>query len=188
MPARTFLAIDVSDAARKRLAAVAAELCVDGATVRPVAPGNIHVTLNFLGDVADDTLNDVCLAAGDVAAEAEQFDFAVRGVRCMPPRGKPRIVWADVDDPSGCLVELQQKLADAMTELGFRPDARRYHPHLTIARVKYASDPRALRQAVEAYANESFGPQVAECVTTYTSVLARGGATYTAAARAAMRT
>lgn len=188
MSARTFLALDVSGAARERLAAVASELCGPGAKVRPVAPGNIHVTLNFLGEVADDTLNDVCLAVGQVAAAAEQFAFAVRGVRCMPPRGMPRIVWADVDDPSGGLVELQQKLADAMTALGFRPDARRYHPHLTIARVKYASDPRALRQAVEAYANEGFGSQGAECVTTYTSVLARGGAVYTAAARAALRT
>ena len=183
---RTFLAIDVDAPARGRLAAIAAEFRIAGAKVRPVAPGNIHVTLNFLGDVGDDALNDVCLAAADVAAAAEPFDFAVRGVRCMPPKGRPRIVWADVDEPAGRLVALQGELAGAMSALGYRPDSRRYHAHLTIARVKEASAPQALRRAVETYADEQFAPQRAGHVTTYTSVLTPAGAIYTAAARAAL--
>ena len=186
MSARTFLAIDVDGAVRGRLAEIAAEFRIDGAKVSPVAPGNIHVTLNFLGDVGDDTLKDVCQAAADVAAAAEPFDFAVRGVRCMPPRGQPRIVWADVDEPTGRLVALQAALAGAMAVLGYRPDSRRYHPHLTIARVKDASDPQALRRAVETYADETFAPQRGEQVTTCTSVLTPTGAIYTAAARAAL--
>ena len=186
MPLRTFLAIDVDDAARERLASVAAALQGGGAKVRPVAAENIHVTLNFLGDVADEALADVCRAVAAVAAAGQPFTFAVRGVRCMPPRGRVRILWADVDDADGRLAELQGELAGAMSALGFRPDEREYHPHLTIARVKYVSDPRALRGAAGPYADEEFGLQRAERVTTYTSLLTPQGPVYTAAAKAVL--
>ena len=159
MGLRTFLAIDVDAETRERLASVAAALRGGGAKVRPVAAENIHVTLNFLGDVADEALADVCRAAADVAAANEPFTFAVRGVQCMPPRGRVRIVWADVDDADGRLTDLQGQLTGAMSTLGFRPDAREYHPHLTIARVKYVANPRALREAAGPYEDEDFGLQ-----------------------------
>ena len=184
MAARTFLALDVDETVREHLARIAGGLRVGGARVRPVAPENIHVTLNFLGDVADEALDDVCRAVADVAAAAQPFEFTVRGVRCVPPRGQVRIVWADVDDPDSRLAELQKALTAAMSALGFRPDRREYHPHLTVARVKYVANPLALREAAGPYEDEDFGLQTAECVTTYTSKLTPGGAVYTAAARA----
>jgi len=185
---RTFLALDVDAAIRRRLAAIASELCIDGATVRPVARDNIHVTLNFLGEVADAALNDVCLAVADVAATVEPFEFVVRSVRCMPPRGRPRIVWADVDDPTGRLATLQKDLTGAMADLGFRPDHRRYQPHLTIARVKHVSAADALRAVADQYTETVFGTQAGGQVTTYTSELTPQGPIYTAAARAPLRT
>jgi len=184
MSARTFLALDVDAAVRTRLARIVADLCIDGARVRCVAAENIHLTLNFLGDVADDMLNDVCLAVADVATAAEPLDFAIRRVRCMPPRGQPKIIWVDADNEGGQLIELQQALTDAMSALGFRPDHRKYHPHVTIARVRYARAPDALRLAIEPYADADFAAQQARHVTTYTSVLAAGGPAYTVAARA----
>ena len=171
---------------RGRLARIVGDLRVGGARVSPVAPENIHVTLNFLGDVAEEALGDVCRAVAAVAAAAEPFEFTVRGLRCVPPRGAVRIVWADVDDPDCRLGGLQKALAAAMSTLGFRPDRRKYHPHLTVARVRYATSQRALRAAFEAYADEDFGRQTAECVTTYTSELTPSGAIYAAAARAAL--
>lgn len=149
-----------------------------------MAQGNIHLTLDFLGDVADEMLNDVCRAAAAVAATAEPFDFAIRRVCCMPPHGQPRIIWAEADDEAGQLAELQQDLTDAMSALGFRPDHRKYHPHVTIARVRYARTPDALRLAIEPYADAEFDMQQARHVTTYTSALGPGGPTYTAASRA----
>ena len=163
-------------------------MCIEGAKVHPVEAANIHVTLNFLGEVADETLNDVCLAVADVAAAVEPFEFAVRGVRCMPPQGRPRIVWADVDDPAGRLATLQKDLTDAMADLGFRPDHRKYHAHLTIARVKHVQVPGALRGSADQYADKDFGTHLAEQVTTYTSLLTPEGPVYTAAAHAPLGT
>ena len=184
MAARTFLALDVSAAVRERLASIAGALGGPGATIRPVPAGNIHVTLNFLGDVADDVLPDVCGAVQRIAAAVDPFDFAVRGVRCMPPRGRVRIVWADAGDADGRLAKLQSELTGAMSALGFQAERREYHPHLTLARVKYVSSPGALREAVGRHADEDFAPQRADYVTTYTSRLTGQGAMYTAASRA----
>jgi len=186
MATRTFLAIDVDAPVRARLARIAERFSVAGAKVRGVARENIHLTLNFLGEVADDMLNDVCHAVADVAATAEPFDFAVGRVCCIPASGQPKVVWVDVDDPSGQLIELQEDLTAAMTEMGFRPDHRKYHPHVTIARVRYAESPDAVRDAVAPYAQADFAPQYAMHVTTYTSALAPDGPTYAVAARAVL--
>ena len=163
-------------------------MCIEGAKVHPIEAANIHVTLNFLGEVAGRMLNDVCLAVAEVAEAVEPFEFAVRRVRCMPPQGRPRIIWADVDDPAGPLATLQKDLTGAMADLGFRPDHRKYHAHLTIARVKHVSAAGVLREAAEQYAETDFGTHLAEQVTTYTSLLTPGGPVYTAAAHAPLGT
>ena len=186
MAVRTFIALDVPAEVRERLASIAGALVGPGAKVRLVPAGNMHVTLNFLGDVGDEALDDVCRAVGCVAEAVEPFDLAVRGVRCMPPRGRVRIVWADVVDADGRLAKLQDELTGAMSVLGFPAERREYHPHLTMARVKYVSNPVALREAVRQHADEDFGVHEADCVTTYTSRLTGQGAVYTAASRAAL--
>ena len=181
MSFRTFLALDLEAKTRRKLAASAADLSACGARIRTVAPDNLHVTLNFLGDVDDDQLAEICNVAADVAAGVKAFDFAIHGISCIPPHGSVRMIWAGVDDPSGRLVELQQGLTAALEELGFPPDRRGFNPHLTLARVKGSAG--ELRAAAEAQRDEYFGSQHADEVVTYVSRLTPGGPIYTPAGR-----
>jgi len=186
MGIRTFLAVELDEATRARLAEAAAGVDTRRARVRLVSAENLHVTLNFLGDVADPQVPAVCEAARRVAAAAEPFQFAVRGLLAVPPRGATlRMLWAGVDDSSGGMAALQAALTAALAELGFGPDRRPFRPHLTLARFKSppgqrgaTADAGAIRAAVADRADEPFGAVAAEAVTVFSSTLGPGGPTY----------
>ena len=186
MPNRTFLAVEIAEHTRRALAGVAENLDTAGATIRFVAPRNLHVTLNFLGDVDDGPLRRVCDTAADVAAGVAPFEFSVCGLTPGPPKGRLRMIWADVHDPSGCLADVQERLAAALETLGFPRENRPYRPHLTVARIKYAPDDRRLRAEIERFAAEAFGTQPATQVTVFTSERTPAGPIYTPAAHAAL--
>ena len=186
MPNRTFLAVEISEQTRRALAGVAENIDAAGATIRFAAPRNLHVTLNFLGDVSDGPLRRVCDTAADVTAGVAPFEFSVCGLTPGPPKGRLRMIWADVVDPGGCLADLQERLAAALETLGLPRENRPYRPHLTVARIKYAPDDRPIRTEIERFGAEAFGAQQATQVTVFTSELTPSGPVYTPVAHAAL--
>ncbi len=93
---------------------------------------NFHLTLNFIGEVNEKLLRALEDVLGTVRA-TEPFQLACSGVGCFGRREAPTVLWAGVE-PVGELEALQQKLAEALISHGFRPDARHYHPHITLGR------------------------------------------------------
>ena len=185
MPVRTFLAIDLDEAILDRLAAAEADIRDDRAKMRWVERDNRHITLNFLGDVPDDLLNDVCKVAAGAAGEVEAFEFRVRGVACVPASGRQlRMLWAGVDDPAGRMTKLQARLADGLSGLGLRGEERAFKPHVTLARIRFVKDPGPLRSAAGKFADADFGARCAEELVAYASRLTPAGPVYTPVARA----
>ncbi len=186
MAVRSFFALDVDESIRKGLIEAQRALADCGAKFRPITGANLHVTLQFLGDVADDRLGEVLEIAGGVAAEIEPFDFTVAGLLAVPPRGQLRMVWATVQDPTGRMKQLQQHLAEAMGGLGFRLEERDFHPHITLTRIKFANDPARFRRSVGPLAEKNFGLQHAEELVAYGSELTPRGPIYTPLGRLAL--
>jgi 2'-5' RNA ligase len=186
MAVRTFLALDADEGIRAALVDASRRLEHCGANFKPVEEGNLHVTLNFLGDVADDLLAEVCSRAAGAAAAVECFDFDVKGLLCVPPRGPLRMVWAVVTDPSGRMARLQANLTEEMEGLGLRGEERGFRPHITLARIKYATHPQQFHQAVAELAGKHFGIQHAEELVTYASRLTPSGPVYTPLAKAVL--
>jgi 2'-5' RNA ligase len=129
---RAFVALDLPDRIRSEIARWGKQELRDEA-LRPVRPESLHVTLCFLGHLAE----------GDVAAVAR----LVRSTRPRPvaltldpapvakPPGRPRMFALDVEAPEA--VELQAELAAQLVaaEL-YAPERRPFWPHLTVARVR----------------------------------------------------
>ena len=184
MALRTFLALEIDEATRDALLKVQGSAGAGGAKINWVERQNLHVTMNFLGDVADDMIAKVCEIAAAVAADFEPFDFEVRGAVCVPPKGRQlRMIWANVDEPTGTLGRLYDGLATAFEGLGFRQEERAFKPHITLARVKYAPNADALRQAVEQLRETGFGQQHADELVVFSSRLTPDGPAYTAIAK-----
>ncbi len=99
---------------------------------RPILPENMHLTLVFLGDLRPPDLDEVHRAFE--AVRVPDFNVAIRGLGAFGARA-PRSVHAVVaDEPA--LRHLQAKLAQAARGAGVEVPARRYVPHVTIARLK----------------------------------------------------
>src|SRR3954463_15004741 len=57
-------------------------------------PANFHVTLKFLGDVADDQTSHVIEALSAVASP--QFLISISRLGALPPRGRARVLTAEL--------------------------------------------------------------------------------------------
>jgi 2'-5' RNA ligase len=103
--------------------------------IRWGGPAAVHLTLKFLGDVDDDRAREIAAMLGMVAAEHEPFDLRLTSVGGFPSLQRPRVVWLGIEARQE-LLELQQGLEDALAALGFERETRRYHPHVTLGRVR----------------------------------------------------
>ena len=184
MPMRTFLAIDVDEPIRSAMFQAARQLEDCGAIFRAVGVENLHVTLQFLGDVTDDVLGKVCDIAAEVAASVEPFDFDIRGLLAVPSHGQLRMVWAGIRDGSGRMKQLAESLADGLAGLPVRQEERDFRPHITLGRIKHSANPARFRQVVAELADTDFGLQHADELTAYTSQLTPTGPIYTPLTRA----
>ena len=73
---------------------------------------------------------------GEAAASVRPFETKLTGLGAFPARGKARVLWVGLDDRGGRMAEVAHAL-DAALAKEFKPEARAFSPHLTIAR----SDP-----------------------------------------------
>ena len=125
---RTFVAIPMPEDAAARLANLVRGLSVG----RRVPEDNLHLTLAFIGEVSDDGLEELHDALSGVRARPVELRFQGLGTF---GDDRPRAVWAAVDADSA-LVDLQKQVERAARKAGLSPEARRFVPHVTLARLK----------------------------------------------------
>jgi len=125
---RLFFALWPDEALRERLHGAANSISIAGAA-RRVVRNNLHLTLHFIGNVYFEEM--VCLQrqASRVKADKFQFDIDWQG-----SFSKPRVAWLGSGAVSGALGELQAQLGRQLQLCGYQPEARDYHPHVTVAR------------------------------------------------------
>lgn len=153
---RLFVAAHPSDEVRNGAARCAGQLRdrlehVGAARgIRWIPPGNMHLTVWFLGEVSDPRAGAV-LEALAPPMTIPPFDLHVSGFGAFPPSGPPRVLWMSVTEGLHGLALLHEEVGARLQPWGFRPEGRAYSAHLTIARLK---DPPqgaarvAIRQAV----------------------------------------
>jgi RNA 2',3'-cyclic 3'-phosphodiesterase len=134
---RLFVGIELPDDVRdgickSRLAAV---------PVRPipdrwlVPPENIHVTVKFLGEVAESQVPALC-ARLEECTGAIPLKLAAHRVECLPERGPIRIIAAGVAGELDRLQQLHRTIDSACDASGFPRERRPFKPHITFARLR----------------------------------------------------
>lgn len=129
---RLFFALLPDAALHERLVKLRGELALNGA---PVAPGNLHLTLLFLGGTDAATRLDIERACDSVRAAA--FTLTLDQIGYWP---KPRIVWLGATATPPALNELVAQLNALAARSGFTVDTRPYAAHITLARKARAPD------------------------------------------------
>lgn len=92
-----------------------------------------HVTLRFLGDVAEDRIADLERRLADV--RVAPFVLPLAGAGSFPPQVPPRVLWMGTGTGHPPLFQLRQRIDDALLSAGLEVDLRTFLPHVTLARV-----------------------------------------------------
>lgn len=184
MKKRLFTAVDISAEARQLAAnyADALKRSHPDARVSWTRPGNLHLTIKFLGDVEEDRIAGIIDSLHRVVVGTPSFEIGIAGTGVFPSARNPTVLWLGVHDLSGQLRRISKIIEDALAGLRFPKEDREFSPHLTIGRIR---DSRNGRDIAEAHCMDTFDPVkflVGELVL-YSSKLCSSGSEYTAIAR-----
>ena len=176
---RTFIAIPLPadiHSYLKQLVGVYRALCAES-SVRWVKTENIHLTMRFLGDTDANTLPNLYEEIDRVAAVVPAFTISLGQLGCFPNQKRPRVIWIGVDSDSTWLTTLQESIEQCVSSLGWKSENRKFHPHLTLGRVKNSKSVKQARfpwgEPVAAKKNN------VRVVNVYESKLQPSGAVYT---------
>ena len=108
---------------------------------------NLHLTLKFLDEITKTSVPDFSQAASRAATGVQPFSIRLEQTGVFPSHGQPRVLWIGINDLSSKLGELHTHLERESAQAGFAKEARPFHPHLTIARLRQPADARVLAAA-----------------------------------------
>lgn len=151
-----------------------------GDAVRWVPQENLHVTIRFLGDVEPARVASVEEAIRTTVKGQEAIPVRLQGLGAFPSPGKPRVIWCGMSHGGAQLTEIAGTLEKALQRLGFPPE-KRFHPHVTLARVKPRARPAPL--ALETWPSPPVLDLVIDELVLMKSTLLPRGSEYTPLAR-----
>jgi 2'-5' RNA ligase len=178
MKSRTFIAVAITDEVRERARELMRQLEPVAGDVKWVAAESLHWTLQFLGDVDDTLIPEICDCVGGAVGGLEPFDLMVCGAGAFPSADRPRTLWLGANQGADDMVALQAAIERALGAIGFRGEQRRYVPHLTLGRAGRGRPPRQLANELAELADFDAGTMLVDEVTVYASQLRREGPEY----------
>lgn len=176
---RLFVAVNLPAAVRAGIVTAVAPLVASVPRgVAWVREPNLHLTLRFLGDRPLALVEPLSSRLAVVAAAEPTFDLALGGLGAFPSLRKPRVLWIGVES-NVALAALYQKVDEVCASLGVEREARPFHPHVTIGRVRPggAMATAGLQQAVVALSTSRWSLSVSS-VDLMSSTMGRGGSQY----------
>jgi 2'-5' RNA ligase len=184
---RTFIAVETSAAVRAKAVELIGLLGSVRVDVKWVETHNLHLTLQFLGDVPESEIAAVCSAVERGAGEVGPFELEIRGAGAFPNLGKPRTIWLGAKEGSEQMADLHDHVALALADLGFQDEERRFQTHLTIGRVRSPKNVSLLSPLLRQHAEFSVGTFSVDKVIVFSSHLERGGPIYEKLSTAKLR-
>lgn len=175
---RLFVAIDLPRVLKDGLEAAVELLRPALPTAKWTRPEGRHLTLKFLGEVAEERLGEIEAALDLASAHRPPFGAALGEIGGFPNLRRPRILWVGTTSGVRELQALAREVEACLQPLGFKPEGRPFSGHLTLARFPSPSPVGALPDV--GIPHEPFD---VEEIVLFQSQLGRGGARYTSVRR-----
>ncbi len=154
---------------------------------KPAGRDDMHLTLNFLGEVDPSVNQAIAGAMDDICRVVSRYRVEYRGIGAFPSRNRPSVIWVGVTD-SGETSKINALLSERLSILGFPAEARPFHPHITLARVKCRLGEGKLERLFRDWEEKSFGFQEIREVFLKKSELTPQGAVHTSLHVSRLRT
>lgn len=187
---RCFVAASPDATTREQIGRAQARLAarLTGFDVRWTALEQVHVTLRFFGHIPAERVEAVTKALHEAASGFPPMTLAIENAGCFPSWQRPQVIWFGLGGDEAVLERLQAAVERTTGALAQHSEARKFHPHLTIGRMK--TDGRRGRQAGEVLQSAAVG-RIAEWpvneIVLMQSQLSPSGSQYTGLAAIPLR-
>jgi len=176
---RTFLAVEIGPNVAGRAQTLINKLKTVDAKVSWIRAGQMHFTLNFLGDVRDREIPELLSLVTAAVKPLPTFDLLCRGLGVFPSLENPRTIWLGVTDGAEQMRELHHTLEQGLSQFGLRGEGRRYRPHLTLGRVRsLPNGPEDLAAKIQEFRDYEAGLTCVCDVTVFHSAQQSNGPVY----------
>jgi len=112
---------------------------------RMVPKENLHLTMAFLGELAQECIQSLVGALDEALIGAKVFRLKLCGLGAFPSVSNPRVVWCGVEE-NVSLQTLHQSITAGLESVRVKTDEKAFHPHVTIARLRTGEGTERLRQ------------------------------------------
>lgn len=165
---RCFLAIELTEELKEDIEKLQKNFKIEG--IKLVEKENLHITVKFLGDVDEKTLEKI----KNLDLSIHPIKTPIKELGVFPNENYIKIIWVGAPKLTNILKEIDEKIL----ELGFKKE-RRYIPHITIGRVKFIKNKKDLKEKIEKYKTVKFGNLEVKNIVLISSQLTEKGAIYT---------
>jgi len=177
MGIRCFIAIELQPELKNNISFHMQKLISAGADVKWVVPENLHLTLKFLGSTPEEKIPDISKQLATITKSHNNFSLCFSGAGVFPNIKFPRVVWLGAKD-SDDIIKLQKDIENAMAELGFNKEKRRFTAHLTLGRVRSFKNKEPLMNELATLKDMDFGKIEVKSIALMKSELKPGGAVH----------
>lgn len=133
---RLFIAIELPEEIKSYLKDLQKQIISDAAEL--TLTNDFHLTLKFLGEVEEKDVDFIKSTLKEI--EFDSFTANLLPVGIFPDEKSIRVVWIGLE-PKDLIADLQKKI-DSSLQQKFEKD-NRFHPHLTLARVKFLKNSKS---------------------------------------------
>ena len=122
MKKRIFVAVDISDEARQKVAEYIGELKAKFPDVKAGwdRPEKLHLTLKFLGDTEENQLVKLKEIVETIAGQFSNLKFQISNTGVFPSPRNARVLWLGVNGDVEELQKINSVLEDECEKIGFK--------------------------------------------------------------------
>ncbi len=133
---RTFLAFDLPESIRQRIIEIKDTLInVSARKIKWVEDENIHITLQFIGDINEWDISDLATKFGYYFLNLKPLKFKFSKLELVPGRN-PKIIWLKFETDSTDIFKMHKKIRNYLFEKGYKTDKKPLKFHITLGRIK----------------------------------------------------
>lgn len=138
---------------------------------------NLHLTLRFIGDTAENKISDIDRMLNKTIVTAKSFTLNINRTGIFGSSYNPRVVWFGIDQNEK-LTYLQKTIELNLSKVGLFPDRQNFVPHLTLTRIKQLKDLKLFQKVISEFREKEIMKQDVQSFSLIESTLMKDGPVY----------
>ena len=117
--------------------------------IRWVSPNQMHITVKFFGEITQQEQQRMTPHLKRLVQGQDSFSASIEAVGGFPSLDLPRVLWVGLGQGASPVTVLAQAVEEESRSLGFKPEERVFHPHVTLARIESPQVSRSIGESAK---------------------------------------